>query len=81
MNYNEIFTRFERVCKAEDWCNAFSHITYDDLVDLNDLLFKLITFCENIDPEELEDYECGDDVFKLYQLVDTLFSRSDRDIS
>ena len=33
---------------------------------------------ENIDSEELEDYECGDKVLELYKLVDILF---DRDLS
>ena len=32
---------------------------------------RLLIFCENIDSEELEDYECGDKVLELYKLADT----------
>ncbi len=65
----------QKACDRENCCNAFANIALDELVELNYLLDRLLIFCENIDTEELEDYECGDKVLKLYKLADTLFAR------
>ena len=75
VDYNELFARLQNDCNRENNCNAFANITLQELIELNYLLDRLIIFCENIDVEELEDYECGDKVLKLYKLADTLFSR------
>lgn len=75
MDYNKLFYELQKICTRENCCNAFANITLDELVELNYLLDRLLLFCENIDTEELEDYECGDKILKLYRLADTLFSR------
>lgn len=75
VDYNELFAELQKNCNAENCCNAFASITLGELVELNYLLDRLLIFCENIDTEELEDYECGDKVFELYKLTDMLFSR------
>lgn len=75
VDYNELFNDLQKDCTAENCCNAFANITLGELIELNYLLDRLLIFCENIDTEELEDYECGDKVLELYKLADTLFSR------
>lgn len=75
VDYNKLFTELQRDCNRKNCCNAFANITLEELIELNYLLDRLLLFCENIDTEELEDYECGDKVLKLYKLADTLFSR------
>lgn len=75
VNYNELFLALQKDCNAKNCSNAFTNITLEELIELNYLLDRLLIFCENIVTEELEDYECGDKVLKLYKLVDTLFSR------
>ncbi len=75
VDYNKLFDELQKDCTRENCCNAFANITLDELVELNYLLDRLLIFCENIDTEELEDYECGDKVLKLYKLADTLFAR------
>lgn len=74
-DYNELFKKLQKACEYKNCCNAFKYITLEELDELNYLLDRLLIFCENIDREELEDYECGAEVFKLYQLADTLFDR------
>ena len=78
VDYNELFDELQKTCCRENCCNVFANITLGELVELNYLLDRLLIFCENIDTEELEDYECGDKVLELYKLADTLF---DRDLS
>ena len=78
VDYNELFSKLQKDCVAKNCCNAFTNITLEELIELNYLLDRLLIFCENIETEELEDYECGDKVLMLYKLVDTLF---DRDLS
>ena len=73
--YDEMFKELQKHCDRENCCNAFSNITLEELIELNYLLDRVLLFCENIDSEELEDFECGDKVLKLYELADTLFSR------
>ena len=75
VDYNKLFAELQKNCSSENCCNAFTNINVDELIELNYLLDRLLIFCENIDSEELEDYECGDKVLKLYRLADTLFSR------
>ena len=75
VDYNELFSDLQKNCAAGNCCNAFANITLGELIELNYLLDRLLIFCENIETEELEDYECGDKILKLYNLVDTLFSR------
>ena len=75
VDYNKLFDELQKDCVSKNCCNAFANITLDELVELTYLLDRLLIFCENIDIEELEDYECGDKVLRLYKLVDTLFSR------
>lgn len=77
-DYNKLFVDLQKDCDAKNVLNAFSHISLDELIELNFLLDRLIIFCENVDQEELEDCECGDKVLKLYQLADTLFTRTSR---
>lgn len=75
IDYNKLFDELQKDCIRENCCNAFANIGLDELIELNYLLDRLLIFCENIDTEELEDYEYGDKVLSLYKLVDTLFSR------
>lgn len=75
VDYNKLFAELQKDCTRENCCNAFANITLWELKELNYLLDRLLIFCENIDTEELEDYECGDKVLKLYRLADALFSR------
>lgn len=75
VDYNELFHKLQKDCVENNCCNAFANITFYELIELNYLLDRLLIFCENIDTEELEDYECGDEILKLYKLVDTLFDR------
>lgn len=75
IDYNELFFELQKQCNADNYCNAFADINLGELIELNYLLDRLLIFCENIDTEELEDFECGDKVLKLYKLADTLFSR------
>lgn len=77
-NYNELFADLQKNCNEENVFNAFSYISLDELKELNFLLDRLIIFCDNIDEEELEDYECGTEVLKLGQLADALFTRTSR---
>ena len=74
-DYNELFSELQKHCTRENCSNAFAYITLDELIIMNYLLDRLLIFCENIGTEELEDYECGDEVLKLYKLADTLFDR------
>lgn len=74
-NYNDLFNQFEKNCERENIPNAFRYIQYYELEELNNLLDKVILFVDNIDSDELEDYECGDDIIKLYELAQTLFDR------
>ncbi len=76
--YDEMFMKLQKHCDIENCCNAFANITLGELIELNYLLDRLLIFCENIDSEELEDFECGDKVLELYRLADELF---DRDLS
>lgn len=78
IDYNKLFEELQKDCNRENCCNAFANITLGELKELNFLLDRFLIFCENIDSEELEDYECGDKVLELYKLADTLF---DRDLS
>ena len=78
IDYNKLFEELQKDCNRGNCCNAFANITLGELKELNFLLDRLLIFCENIDSEELEDYECGDKVLELYKLADTLF---DRDLS
>lgn len=75
IDYNQLFTELQKKCDSENWCNAFANITLGELIELNYLLDRLLIFWENVDTEEIEDYECGDKVHELYKLADTLFSR------
>lgn len=75
INYNELFKELQKSCERENCCNAFRYISLGELEELNNLLDRLLLFCENIKREELEDYEFGNKVFELYELADTLFSR------
>lgn len=75
INYNELFNKLQKDCDAKNCCNAFKYITLDDLIDLNHLLDRVIIFCENTTEEELDQYECGHEIYKLYDLADTLFTR------
>ena len=75
MDYNELFTEFERDCEEENVCNAFSCITLGELKDLNYLLDRVLIFCENCDEEEVEGMECGEHILKLGKLADKLFFR------
>lgn len=77
-DYNELFAKLQKHCERENCCNAFANISLGELIELNYLLDRILLFCENIDSEELEDFECGDKVLKLSRLADTLF---DRDLS
>jgi hypothetical protein len=63
------------MCDENNVCNAFNCISLYELDELNRLFDRLIIFCENIDEEELEDYECGGDILRLYKLIITLFDR------
>ena len=74
-DYNDLFAELQKECDFRNCSNAFANITLGELIELNELLDRLLIFCENIDIEELEDYECGDKVYKLYVLADTLFSK------
>lgn len=74
-DYNKLFDELQKSCDVENCCNAFRCISLEELKELNYLLDRLLLFCENIDSEELEDYECGDKVLELYRLADTLFDR------
>lgn len=75
LNYNEMFDNLQALCDEENCCNAFRCITLEELKEINYLFDRLLLFCEDIDEDELEDYECGDKVLRLCQLVDTLFTR------
>lgn len=77
-DYNELFHQLQLSCQENNCFNAFRCISFDELQELNYLLDRFLVFCENIDLEELDDYESGDDVHKLYKLVDTLFIKDDR---
>ena len=77
-DYNALFAELQKACDRSNCCNAFANITLGELKELNYLLDRLLIFCENIDSEELEEYECGDKILELYRLADTLF---DRDLS
>lgn len=74
-DYNELFAELQKDCESKNCCNAFADIALEELIELNYLLDRLLIFRENIDTEELEDYECGDKILALYRLADTLFSR------
>lgn len=73
-DYNKVFRSLDEDCKTQNICNAFHNITYADLMELNDLLDKVILFCDNISEEELEEVE-GYDILKLSKLVDQLFTK------
>lgn len=75
VDYNKLFSELQKDCVVNNCCNAFANITLGELKELNYLLDRLLVFYENIDYDALEDYECGDEIHKLYLLVDTLFSR------
>lgn len=75
IDYNKLFAELQKNCVRENCCNAFSNISLAELIELNYLLDRVLIFCENIDSEELEDFEFGDKVLELYKLADTLFSR------
>ena len=73
--YNYMFIELQKHCERENCCNAFRHITLYELIKLNYYLDRLLVFCENLDPEYLEDLECGDKIFDFYRLVNNLFDR------
>ena len=73
--YNYMFAELQKQCERENCCNAFRHITLDELIELNYYLDRLIVFCENLDPEYLEDLECGDKILDFYRLANNLFDR------
>lgn len=74
-DYNELFRDLQELCDSKNVCNLFRYINLYELEELNHLLDRLLLFVENINADELEDFECGNDVFKLYQLADMLFAR------
>lgn len=74
-DFNHLFAELEKDCKEKEVCNAFEYITLGELIDLNELMDRVIVFAENADEEELEDMECGYEILKLYRLVDRLFTR------
>ena len=57
IDYNKMFSVLQEDCIRKNCCNAFAKITVDELVNLNNLLDRLIVFCENVDTDELEDCE------------------------
>ncbi len=73
--YNELFSQLQSWCKNNNCCNAFAFISLQEIIELNYLLDRLLIFVENIDKDELEDFECGNEVLKLYRLVDTLMEK------
>lgn len=79
VDYNKLFAELQKDCDLKNCDNAFACITLEELIELNYLLDRLLIFCENIDTEELENYECGDKIIHLYELADTLFLKSMKD--
>ena len=80
-DYNKLFKRLKDNCVADNSCNAFSHITYDELVELNNYLDEFTIFVENMDEEELLDCEYGSEMLSFYELAKKLFDKDldDRD--
>ena len=74
-DYNKVFRDFDEECERQGICNAFHNISFADLLELNELLDKVLLFCDNVSEDELEDIE-GYDILKLRKLVDSLFSNS-----
>lgn len=74
-DYNELFKGLQKLCDSKNAGNLFRYINLYELEELNYLLDRLLLFVENIDTDELEDFECGNDILKLYQLADKLFKR------
>ena len=74
-DYNKLFKNLENYCKGNNSCNAFSCITYNELIDLNDYLYQFLNFVENMDEEELLDCECGNEILRFYNLVEKLFNK------
>lgn len=74
-NYNGLFERLQKHCTVTKKCNAFAYITFDELIELNDLLDRLNVYCDNVDREQIENQECGDCILELDKLVDTLITR------
>ena len=73
-DYNVLFLRFESYCVNNNWCNLFRYIQFDELDKLNFLLDRFLLFVENFEGD-LEDYEMGDEILKLYSLIENLLNR------
>ena len=74
VDYSELFAGLQKECSRKDSCNAFSQITLEELISLNELLDRFIIFCENFD-EEFDEFECGAEMLELYKLTKALFNR------
>ncbi len=70
-DYNELFADLQENCDENDYCNAFSCISLNELIELNSLLDRLIVFCDNVDEDEIDD----PNIFKLAKLADSLFTK------
>ena len=51
VDYNELFSKLQKDCNAENCCNAFAYITLEELIELNYLLDRLLIFRENIETD------------------------------
>ena len=72
-DYNKLFEELKKECKKEHVSNAFSCISIEELKELNNLLWKIIEFCDDISDSVLKEYKCGDEILKLQDLIDVLF--------
>ena len=70
-DYNELFADLQEDCDENDMCNAFSCISLGELIELNNLLDRVIVFCDNADEDEVDD----SNIFKLGRLADALFTK------
>lgn len=73
-NYNPLFRSYELHCKENGLCNLFHYIEFYELEKLNFLLDRFLIFVENFEGD-LEDYDCGDELNRLYNLVKDLYDR------
>lgn len=73
-DYNALFGELECYCEFNNFCDLFRYAEFEDIKELNRLLDKFLIFFENFE-EDIDDYDCGDELNRLYRLVRELFDR------
>lgn len=76
-DYEKEFNKLDNHLKKCDSYSIFKCITFNELLELTNLLEKLTDITDDISEKELKEYKCGDYIIKIAELYNRLFEKAD----